>query len=370
MITVGLALFAAACAPPTVQPESQSTATDDRENGFEQLYSQLAGLDGDARTAKLIEIGNIEGHLSIYTSNTQMQQLVDEFEDIYQAQGLTADVSIYRAPDNTLLQRILVENDADYAGADLYIEGQAPQMAALSEETDILARFESPILDKRRDGLDYDLWSITRFTAQSVAWNSDSITGDDVPTSYADLIDPKYKGKIMIEPRAFDWFMTLWQYFEEQGQSESQIQHYFDALADNSRPVEGYPLQTQFLTTGEIPLAVGAYTQLAFKAAQTGAPVAYEPFVEPIVLSPAGAGLIKRSSSPALAVLFMEYILTKGQDLLSEMGRIPPKDLEDTGLLAGADYVVTEPTQVVGDEAEKWRARYDALMEGRDVITE
>lgn len=370
-------LVVSACSPPTTggdgssdTPEPEGEQQEEKPNGYDDLYAQLEGLDAEARTAKLIEIGNEEGGMSLYTSNTQMQEMVDQFEDYYGEQGLSSRVAIYRAPSNTVLQRILQEDAAGFQGADLIIEGHAPQMAALSEETDILAPFKSPILEDRRDGLDYPLWSITRFTAHSVVWNANEIQGDDVPASYADLTDPKYNGRMMMEPRSFDWFLTLWKHFESEGMSESEIEEYFDTLAEYSSAVEGQPLQIQFLTTGEVPLGAGTYTQLAFRAANEGAPVEYKPIIEPVVLSPSGAGLIKTAKSPAMAVLFMEYIMTIGQELLAEQGRVPPSDLEESGLLAGADYIITDPLELIGENGEEWRQKYADLLEGRTVIKE
>lgn len=336
------------------------------DDSYVDLYAELEGLSREDRTARLIELANEEGGVSMYTSNTQMQEVADEFEDFYEDQGLESRVAIYRAPSNTVLQRLLEEGDAGFRGADV-TEMHAPQLAALTEEQ-LLGEFRSPVLDDRREGLDFPTWSISRMTAHVVAWNTDLVTGDDVPNSYDDLVDPKWEGKVMMEPRAFDWFLTLWEYFEEQGQSEEEINEYFETLAANSSQVQGFPLQTEFLTTGEMPVAAGTYAHLAFNAAQSGAPVSYQPFVEPVVVVPSGIGLIKNARSPAMAVLFMEYYLTEAQDLLAEQGRVPPRELEEGGHLAGAEFIVTDPATLSGDQGEEWRDRYERLLQGGEVI--
>jgi iron(III) transport system substrate-binding protein len=239
-------------------------------------------------------------------------------------------------------------------------------MAAL-HEVGILTPFESPVLEGRREGLDFADWSISRMTAHTVTWNTEQVTGADVPTSYQDLLKPEWAGKVMLEPRAFDWYMTMWKYFEDQGQSESEIDQFFTDLAASAKVVEGFPLQNEFLVTGEMPVAAGSYAHLAFKAKADGAPISFEPFVEPVVIVPSGMGLIGTARAPAMAILFMEYYLTDAQDLLAEQGRVPPRELEEGGMLAGAEFIVTDPEQLEGDVGAQWQERYEALLDGIEV---
>lgn len=370
----GIALAITACSTPaTVEPPkdtggSQSpegdggTGAPEVESEFDGVYEQLEGLDADARTAKLIELANEEGGLSVYTSNTEMQAFADEFEEMYKEQGLKSRVSIYRAPANTVLARLLEEHQAGYRGADV-VEVHSKEMAALTDNG-IFTPFKSPVLDNRRDGLDFENWSISRMTAHTVTWNTDQVTGSDIPTSYEDLLKPQWSGKVMMEPRAFDWYVTLWKYFEAQGQSEEQIDTFFEDLAANSRTVEGFPLENEFLVTGEMPLAAGSYAHLAYKAAQDGAPISFEPFVEPVVIVPSGMGLVKSARAPAMAILFMEYYLTDAQDLLASQGRVPPRELEEGGMLGGAEFIVTDPAELEGDAGASWQQRYEDLLAG------
>jgi iron(III) transport system substrate-binding protein len=58
----------------------------------QEVYDRINGMTGEARHKTLVELAEKEGKLSIYTSNTDMQALVDGFENEYDI-----DVSVYRA---------------------------------------------------------------------------------------------------------------------------------------------------------------------------------------------------------------------------------------------------------------------------------
>jgi len=365
-------LLVAACGAPVTggtgeaQPSSDG-GTAETTDSFVDLYAQLDGLEGEERTAKLIELANKEGTLNIYTSNTQMEEFADEFTDKYKDAGLDVQISVYRAPANTVLQRLLEEGKAGYAGADL-AEIHSKEMTALSD-AGILRPIESPVLEGRTEGLDFTDWAVTRMTPEGVVWNTDKVPADQAPTSYEDLIDPKWKDQVMLEPRSYDWFMTLWTYFEDQGKSEDEITDYFEKLAANARVVETFPLQNEFLTTGEMSIGAGAYVNLGYLAQQKGAPIAFKPFVDPVIVDPSGLGLVKNAKAPALALLFAEYFLTDAQDLLSEQGRVPPKELQGGGVLDGAHIVVIDPEKLAGGKDKEWRDRYEKLLEGRPTAS-
>ena len=77
--------------------------------GASTAYAPYAGLTGTARTDKLVADAKAEGgELDIYTSNTDIQALVEGFEAAYPG----IKVNAFRANSETVLQRVLQETGA------------------------------------------------------------------------------------------------------------------------------------------------------------------------------------------------------------------------------------------------------------------
>ena len=115
MAALLLVLTAACGGSPTA---SNTGAAPAGAAAAQQVYDQINGLTGTERTNTLLDLAKKDGTLSVYTSNTDMDDIVKAFEDKY---GLK--VESYRANSETVLQRVLQEASANYQGADLIVIG-------------------------------------------------------------------------------------------------------------------------------------------------------------------------------------------------------------------------------------------------------
>ena len=124
-IVLALVLFIAGCGSPTAGPPSAAAPG---STAAQKVYDQINGLSGDQRTQTLLDLAKKDGQLSLYTSNTDIDDVVKAFEAKY---GLKVDT--YRANSETVLQRILQESSAQYQGADL-IETNAGELNDLQQQ--------------------------------------------------------------------------------------------------------------------------------------------------------------------------------------------------------------------------------------------
>ena len=69
-----------------------------------EVYDEINGLSGQERTDKLVEMAEKEGKLTLYTSNTDMDSLVEAFEKEYDIK-----VEPTRGNSETVLQRLTTE---------------------------------------------------------------------------------------------------------------------------------------------------------------------------------------------------------------------------------------------------------------------
>ena len=102
--------------------------------------------------------------------------------------------------------------------------------------------------------------------------------------------------------------------------AEQEVTDLFKAIAANSAMVDGHAAQMSQLAAGKYAVAMSTYDYQTAGVAKTGAPLSYEPVVQPIVQRPNGVALMNSAPHPAAAYLFYVWILTDGQQVLREAG--------------------------------------------------
>lgn len=72
-------------------------------------------------------------------------------------------------------------------------------------------------------------WIGTRLQIVTAAYNTKLIKTTDLPKSYQDLLDPKWKGKLGLEATDLDWFATV---ISTMGEAKG-LQLFHDIIATN-----------------------------------------------------------------------------------------------------------------------------------------
>ncbi len=354
-LLASLALALAACggSPTASNTGSEAPAATEAQ----QVYDQINGLSGEERSTTLLDLANKEGQLSLYTSNTDMDDVVKAFEDKY---GLK--VETYRANSETVLQRVLQESSASYQGADL-IETNAGELNALQQQQ-LLYPYEGELREKVRPEGRKDGWTADRFNAFVVGWNNAKVPAGTEPQTLKDLAAPQWKGRVGLEIGDVDWYAAMVNYYKSQGMSDQEVNDFFTALAANSKIAKGHTVMGELLAAGQFDVAVSIYSHTVDNAAEKGAPVEWKKDghpVEPVVLRPNGAGLMKSAKHPATAMLFLDFLLTDGQQAIAganRIGAIPTADDPLTGL-----ETVSVPEEELLGNPEKWSDAYKKVTD-------
>jgi len=357
----GLLLLSGCGGAPTAGPAPGS----DQPTAAEAVYAEVGALSGTERRDRLVQLAAEEGNkLSIYTSlNADIADIVvPQFE---QATGVGVDV--YRADSETVLQRTLQEAQAGFAGADV-VETNATQMAIIADQG-LTGDYRSEYRDKINEQFQYQGWTPTRFNIFAPAWNTNLVAGDLVPRSWEDLADPEYDGILSLEVSDYDWFMTLYGHFREQGMADADIDRLFADMVAGSKVAKGHSGQVELLSAGEFGVVAASYTYLTEKARASGAPVDDQPFVEPVVARANGAGLLRSSTHPATAMLFLDWMLSDGQKIILDNGLTPAVMPDGTDPLAGLQVLPVDVQQLI-DEGSEWSARYDEVVRGGEQLPE
>jgi len=328
------------------------------------VYADIAKTSGQERRDELVKQAQAEGgELNLYTSMTS--DVADAVSEAF-SDKFDMDVNLYRASSETVLQRILQEAGANFAGNDV-VETDALEMYDLNKEG-LLADYEGEQRDKVAKDGQFEGWTADRYNLFIPSWNTKMVKKGEEPKTWEDLADPKWDGKLAMELSDYDWYLTLREYFKSEGKSDEEIDKLFADMADGAKVVKGHTVMGELLSAGQFAVAASNYSYLVQQVADKGAPVSYSPFVEPVIVRPNGFGLMKTAKHPATAMLFADWLLGEGQKALVDEGltpTVPPPGTKN--VLDGLDTVDVD-VETLGENEEKWSDRYDKLVEQGTVV--
>jgi iron(III) transport system substrate-binding protein len=212
---------------------------------------------------------------------------------------------------------------------------------ALARE-DVRVAVDSPLLAHLQRGSvpAHRLWAATLLSVWVQAYNTNLVDRASLPTTYADLLDPRWKGKLGIEAKDQDWFASA---VDAMGGGERGVQFFRDLVARNGMSVRlGHTLLTNMVVSGEVPLALTVYNYMPEQAKQKGAPIDWFA-LEPAIARSNAVGIARSAPHPEAARLFYDYLLGEAQPLFVAL-----------------NYVPTTVRSL--DESEHWTRLFDEVM--------
>ena len=146
------------------------------------------------------------------------------------------------------------------------------------------------------------------------AYNKNILPAKDIPKSWEDLLDPKWKGGKLGISVATHHFgrLAIGAWGEEKGTK------YVKALAEQ-KPIIGNPGEVSAkLTIGEILIFVNQISEFIFRAKVEGAPQVFAEGIEPVIAPGLHAGVPKGALHPAVGHLFSAFLTTPEAQALWE----------------------------------------------------
>ena len=324
-----------------------------------EVYARFNNLEGEERMAALVEAAEKEGRLSVYSTLTPESAPVVEkaFEAAYDI-----EVDMPRMSSEDVITKVDTEQaGGNDNGADV-LELNGFELTALAGEGHF-GEFTGPERDLIVEEGQKDGWTADRLNRFVVARNTRKLSEADWPTRIEDFADPRYKGKLSMEINEVDWFMALRGYYmDEKGMSEEEVTDLFKAIAANSAMVDGHATQMSQLAAGKYAVAMSTYDYQTAGVAKTGAPLSYEPPVQPIVQRPNGVALMNSAPHPAAAYLFYVWILTDGQKVLRAAGLT-------SALEKDADAALADGTEIVSVDVEELKDEFDTYQDMYAEVT-
>jgi iron(III) transport system substrate-binding protein len=286
-----------------------------------------------------------EGQVVLYTSFNQadLVKLINPFLKKYP--GVRVDV--IRGVASSLVPRIAPESKAGKS-ADLVFT-KAEYLDLLKSQR-LLERYKSSEEKIPGDGYIAGVW----VSVHGIAYNSRWVRPDQVPKQYGDLVDPRWKGKMVVNLTNFMWsYGMLKLYGKDKGMA------FLKNLAiQKPRAERSSSLPAQLIAAGEFEVGVSLNTNIVSAMKTKGAPIDWARIKDPLFADLQAIGLLTNGRNPNAARLFVDYILSKeGQSAIAETGRNVVR--ED---VPSSDEVDSKKLQIIGPEGRLEADKYQSLM--------
>jgi iron(III) transport system substrate-binding protein len=269
-------------------------------------------------TPELEAAAKAEGKVIFYTATdvTVAEKLAELFKSKYP--GIA--VQVERAGSERVFQRIGQEYSSGIYGADVIETSDAVHFEYFKREGWLAPMVPQEVADKwPADEKDPDgNFAAYRAHLSVLAYRSDLMPEADAPKTWTDLLDPKYKDKMVkAHPGYSGTVMTStfvlsqllgWEFFEKLGgQGVMQVQ-------SSTEPPKK-------LAQGERSLQVDGNEYNVFRLQDEGVPINIVYPAEGTPLAVGNAAVLKQAPSPNAAKLFYAFLFSKeAQQLNSDFG--------------------------------------------------
>ncbi len=268
-----------------------------------------------AQDAALIQAAKKEGKVVWYTSLAipSSTAIAHAFRTKYAG----VDVEVHRTGSQRVLQRVMQEAGAGIKNADVIHTSDAGHFVLFKDKGMLMKYIPKgaeifPAGFKDKDGFYFGM----RATLSVIAYNPKSVAEKDAPKTWKDLLNPKWKGKMVSAHPGYSGIIMThvlalvnlygWEYFRE--------------LAKNGlHVVQSANDPAGVVASGERPVGANGAEYFYYKTQKQGNPIKiiYPNEGIPLVVSP--VAIAKDAPHPNAAKLFSEYIFTKeSQQLLAD----------------------------------------------------
>jgi iron(III) transport system substrate-binding protein len=377
MRLLAVAFFAAACSPaaaptPTSAPKEAAKPAAESKSAADTkpaADAKPASASVDAEWQAIVEAGKKEGKITIYGPFIEEIQApyVEAFQKKYP--GIEIEVVYGTGPQSA--ERIRTEVAAGKVVADIWRGATDPALAM--RDAGILEKWQAPSVVRERNMYSWlptdedEQGYMTNVVASTsgIMANVNVVKEADLPTSWWDLADPKYKGKILwYDPRrpgagqSLTWFWT-----QTQG---AKADEFLRAFAQNDLALESNTAKiAEDVARGEQGLGVPTTTNNY--EAKKGPHTRFIIPKEGSYYSITNMVIPKGAPHPNAAKLWIEWEASKeGQQVKAELGSevvvrkdVPTKEkwlsLETAGPWAGVTFAdrLTKQNEM-GEQVKKY----------------
>jgi iron(III) transport system substrate-binding protein len=265
----------------------------------------------------VLDAAKKEGKVMIYTSLN-----AEEFEPIvkdFSAKYPDIKVEFFRGSSEDVTQKALTEFRAKTYIPDVLETTDVNIVQLLSEG--VTGTYVSPEAAAYPAGAKdpAGAYVADRLNLVVIAYNTDLVKPADAPKKWDDLLDPKWSGKIAVEPD--DWPLMA---YTAKVWGDAKAQEFWTKLAaQKPRVIKGHTELANFLVAGEFAVSPTVYAHRVLSLQDKKAPIEMVK-TDTAFGFPHVVAIAKNAPHPNAAKVWIDWLLSEaGQNALVKAGRIP-----------------------------------------------
>jgi iron(III) transport system substrate-binding protein len=326
--------------------------------------ARAAAPPAETITPQLIEAAKKEGKVVWYTAIDLT--VAEKIAETFKAKFSGIEVRVERTGAERVFQRIGQEYASGVHAVDVVNSSDASHLLTWKRQ-DLLLPYVPEDVAKhyKPEHRDADgTYAGFRATLSPIAYNTRQIKAEDAPTSFKDLLDPKWKGKIVkahpgysgtILTATFEMVRDIgWDFYE-------------NLAKQNIMQVQSATDPPKKLSLGERSVMADGTEYNVFLLKEAGQPVdtIYPTEGTPFVVGP--NGIFKAAPNPNAAKLFQNYCFTpEAQAIIIEVGglrSLHQEVKEKPGRKPLADIkLMKEDAEGAEQASEEIKARYQKIF--------
>jgi len=272
----------------------------------ESVLGEINRKPAEERTKILVEGARKEGVAYYYGSSSaaDIQELLKGFNRSYPF----VDVRYTRLGGPSAVSKVTTEYRAGVFNVDVIsVRGTLfPELI----NGKVIARYQSPMRAFLRNGYFDPEGYLSGYyaTGYTLVYNTHNVKPAEVPRSFEDLLQPRWKGRLVMDREEYDWLAGM---IDVMGESKAIA--FFKRLVDDQglKFKRGHGLITQLVAAGEHDLLIDGYVHSATQFKTKGAPVNFV-FMNPTVVKPPSSiAVAARAPHSYAAALLTDYHLSK-----------------------------------------------------------
>ena len=249
---------------------------------------------------QVIEGAKKEGKIVIYESQPPKAwaKIMKSFQKRY---PFIREWDHERLSGTKKIARIINETTAGISSADLF--GDAPTTMRPLIQRGLVMEVDWKALGVSEKNV-YDRYTaVGNMFAYVIGYNTQLVSPGDVPKTWEDLLDPKWKGK-------GGWWRntTIWGTIAAEWGLSRTLEYLKKLMANNFRLSRSGANVAAWIAAGEVPVGIAHFHRLQ-KAKQKGAPVEWV-FAEPVPVVNINYGILKVAKNPNAAKLLAHWLTT------------------------------------------------------------
>jgi iron(III) transport system substrate-binding protein len=271
------------------------------------LVLLILSVPAAGQQSDLVAGAKREGRVVVYGS--MESDIFEVIQKIFEGRhGIP--VEYFRAASNRVMDRVLTEARAGRPLYDVVLTNRSPMLILKGEG--LFGRYVSPSYEtypaatKDRDGI---LSPSYRVVVVSILYNTRLVKPEDAPKSLTDLLDPKWKGKIVMPDPNVHTTTAVWLSNLERVMGAQAYRPFVERLAAQVVLAESFLPVAQKVIVGEYPLGI-SYVKYVHVFGQEGAPLDYVR-INPVLAEAHHVAVGAKAPHPNAARLFVDTFTSR-----------------------------------------------------------